>query len=163
VEFCITLLIHRFDPAWGFVSPAPVQTAWGSAIRIEDAGKHFWGETLYVRETPVIAYLPKYLPTELQLLDWRCFNVGGHPADVESRTVPPAGRLPAKNDRDMKHLNDLLQTILSHQDRWAVYCERDCDTIRITERLTVDGACEHVIRALSGTEPYSLGFCGIAR
>ena len=61
----------------------------------------------------------------------------------------------------MEPLFDLLGRLLADQPNWAVFCERNCDQIDHTFRVSMKQLFQRLEQAYQGQAPSSEGFCAI--
>jgi len=123
MPYQIVVLVEEFS-AEKFRQPESRATAWGTAVRAEEAGKLFWSDDLYVEPCPDLVPLQQRLPREWRTVPWKGFSLGG---DALQNLEYFLNEALSYAHYDLVKVHELLCTLLEGQPRWAVFLTGDRD------------------------------------
>lgn len=155
MEYCVTVVLSKFDPGPRLPGEALVETAWGPAD--VDENRLVWSGKLSVHRVAPKSFLLDMVPGRSNG-EWVWLDIGGvgvyrfqNPSMVEESAI----------ERSRDEFVELMRYLLGQSDEWVVFYLKDCDSMNETIRQSVDELLDLMI-AVRDEVVVSEGFCSMS-
>lgn len=150
MEYCITILVESLDYGQ-YQKPIEYETAWGSAVRVNEENKLFWKNEIWLTIIPPVDFLLSKLPPTLRSLNWIWLEIGNDKASYSYA-------INNYYDNPLV-LMSLIEAIISSQTRWAVFFQRDCSQMQELFATDYQELLQLVAQIFDYTSHPAKGFC----